>query len=351
MARPSVNLKQLAEQLGLSQTTVSRALNGFPEVSERTRARVQEAARRCDYRPSASAASLATGRTFAVGNVVTQSDGIVIDPHFSDFIAGAGETCARFGYDMLIRMAEREAEAGVYRDFVSRRRVDGVVVHGPTAADPRIAWLRSLALPFVVHGRADDGKADHSWLDVNNERAFHRATDFLLDLGHRRIALLNGPEHLNFAADRRRGHLRAMSCAGLEADPRLMSAEPMLESYGHRRTRELLARAEPPSAVLCASTLIALGVVRALHESGLQPGRQVSVLAYDDDLSFLHPSTRVEVPYLTAMRSSIRAAGRRVAEMLIERIERPEGSPRAELWEAELVVGTTTGPVCGMARS
>lgn len=347
MARETVNLRRLADVLGLSPTTVSRALNGFPEVSEVTRARVVEAARRLNYRPSASAASLATGKAHAIGHVVTLGEHMMINPHFTDFLAGAGEVYAQYGYEMLLRVAAaREEEADIYRDLVSRGRVDGVVVHGPLNDDPRVPLLRSLGLPFVVHGRCGENAGDYSWLDVNNRRAFRRATEFLADLGHRRIGLINGIEAMNFAFRRRLGYEAGLAARGIELDPALIFSEDMVEPYGYRATRQMLLSERPPTALLAASVLPGMGAVRALAEAGLRPGADVSIIVFDDCLSFLQPASQDtrDIPFFTAMRSSIRNAGRRVAEMLLQQIESPGGEPKHELWEAELVIGQTTGP-------
>lgn len=347
MVRETVNLRRLSEMLRLSQTTVSRALNGFPEVNEATRARVIEAARRLNYRPSASAASLATGKACAIGHVVPLAEHMMINPHFSDFLAGAGEVYAQFGYEMLLRVVNRGDEEDVYREFASRGRVDGVVVHGPMVSDRRIGLLKSLGLPFVVHGRCDDCGDDYSWLDVNNRRAFYRATGFLADLGHRRIALVNGLETMNFAARRRQGYETAAAERRLDADPALVFSEDMVEPYGYRIAHQLFSGPRPPTAMLVSSVLPAIGIVRAMAELGIKPGEDVSIIAFDDCLSFLQPGSgdKVrEVPYFSAMRSSIREAGRRVAEILIEQIDAPDAKPRRELWEAELVIGKTTGP-------
>ncbi len=190
-----MNLKQLSEQLGLSQTTVSRALNGYPEVNEETRVRVIDAARRHNYRPNTRAKSLATGRSMAIGHVIPISTKHeIVNPIFSDFIAGAGETYSAAGYDMVLSVVSDAEEADAYRQFKARGTVDGVILHGPRLNDPRIPLLHDIGLPFLIHGRSTGATLPYSWLDVNNRRAFERATEFLLDLGHRRIALVNGLE-------------------------------------------------------------------------------------------------------------------------------------------------------------
>lgn len=346
-APKTVNLKTLSQALGLSQTTVSRALNGFPEVSEKTRARVVEAAKRLNYRPSPSAASLATGKSRLIGHVVSLSEHIMINPHFADFIAGAGEVYAQSGYDILLRLAPLSEQERIYINLAHDQRVDGVVVHGPLTGDRRIGILNGLGLPFVVHGRCDDVGEDYSWMDVNNRRAFHRATRFLIELGHRRIALVNGLEAMNFAHRRRQGYDLALEEAGIAPDPALLFGADMVEPYGYNATREMMALADPPTAIVVASVLPAIGITRALADLGLRPGEDVSIITFDDCLSFLQSGYRGgarDIPYFTSMRSSIRDAGKRVAQMLLERIENPSAPPEHELWEADFVIGQTTAP-------
>lgn len=338
-----MRLKELADSLGLSPTTVSRALNGYPEVNEQTRARVVAAARAHAYRPSSFAKRLATGRARSIGHVLPLRPHMSIDPHFSDFIAGAGETYAAAGYDMLISVIPENAEFEHYRGMASAGTVDGVIVHAPRIAEPRIGLLQELRIPFIVHGRSDSPSTGYDWMDVNNRRSFLRATSFLVDLGHRRIALLNGMEDLHFAWRRRSGFLDALAQAGLEADPAIMFSGPMNEPAGYQWTRQVLSLAERPSAILTSSILLAMGTLRAVQETGLRPGRDISIVTYDDQLSFLDNAG--PVPTFTATRSSIRQAGSRCAELLIARIEGNQQGPIEELWEAELVVGSSTGPV------
>jgi LacI family transcriptional regulator len=338
-----MRLKELSAVLGLSPTTVSRALNGYPDVSEETRRRVFEAARRHNYRPDARARGLAMGRAKAIGHVIpTSTKHEMVNPVFADFIAGAGETYARAGYDMLLTVVGDDDETRHYRDLAATRRVDGIIVHGPRISDPRVPLLRQLGLPFVVHGRVSAERAAYSWLDVDNRRAFFRATEFLLDLGHRRIGLVNGLESMDFALRRRKGFLGALAERQVAAEPALMSSEEMTEPYGYRAARRMLALDAPPTAFLVASLISALGVRRAIEERGLVMGRDVSVITHDDELSYF--SDPDAVPVFTATRSSVREAGRLAAEMLLEIVETPDCPPRERLLEAVLTVGRSTGP-------
>lgn len=337
-----MKLKELSRILNLSATTVSRALNGYPEVNAETRARVLAAARRHGYVANRPAQRLATGRSMAIGHVVSLGQHQVINPIFSDFLLGAGEVYSREGYDMILSVVPEAKEGEVYETFARRRTVDGALITSTRTHDGRIDLCQSLGLPFVAHGRDDRPEDSYSWVDINNRRAFRRATELLLDLGHRRIGLINGFAFQSFAQRRQTGYEEALAARGVAFDPDLLRGDEMTEPFGADSAHELLALPDPPTALLASSFPIALGVARAVRERGLTPGRDVSIVAHDDDLSFF-PNTGA-VPLFTATRSSIRAAGHRAAEMLIARINAPDAPHVQDLWEVELTIGLSTGP-------
>jgi LacI family transcriptional regulator len=336
-----MNLKELSAHLGLSQTTVSRALNGYPDVSQATRTRVAAAAAQYNYRPNTRAQSLATGRAMAVGHIMPISTRHeMTNPIFADFLSGAGETYSAHGYDMMLSMVEDHDQPRIYRDLKAKGTVDGLVIQAPHVDDQRIKLLHELGLPFVVHGRASHETTPYSWIDVNNMSAFQRATDVLLDLGHRRIALLNGIETMDFALRRRTGFERAMAARNLTPDPSLMRSGEMTEPYGFAHARDMLRHPAPPTAFLVSSTIVAIGVRRAVEDLGLALGRDVSLITHDDDLSYFRNDG--DRPVFTATRSSVRDAGRLVAKMVLDQIANPARPPVTKLLEAQLVMGQST---------
>jgi LacI family transcriptional regulator len=339
-----MNLKELSTLLGLSQTTVSRALNGYPEVSELTREKVLKAAKKHNYTPNTRARGLATGQNHAVGHVIPLStEHEVVNPVFTDFVAGASEIYARENYDMILSIVPDSNESEAYRKIAAKGSVDGVIVHGPKANDPRIALLQDIGMPFVVHGRSGSAtEDDYCWVDMNNTRAFERATQFLIDLGHRRIGLLNGLESMDFAAKRRIGYRAALDTVGIKEDQALCYSSEMTEEYGFKATTEMLALGNPPTALLASSIIVGFGVRRALDTAGLKIGKDVSLIVHDDDLSYLRNGSTE--PIYTATRSSVRMAGRICAEMLMEQISNPRRPLRHTLLDAELIIGHTTGP-------
>ncbi|WP_282096617.1 LacI family DNA-binding transcriptional regulator [Epibacterium ulvae] len=341
-----MNLKQLSEHLGLSQTTVSRALNGYPEVSDATRKKVLTAARLNNYSPNTRAKGLATGRAWAIGHIIPISTKHeMVNPIFGDFIAGAGESYAAAGFDMTLRLAEDDHIETLYREMAAKRNVDGILVQGPAMDDERVHILQDLGMPFAVHGRASRATTAYNWLDVNNSRAFERATNFLLDLGHQRIALINGLEHMDFAYRRRGGYETALAARGLAIDPQIMRAHEMTERYGYTSTRDMLSQPNPPTAFLVSSIIVAIGVRRAIEEAGLKMGQDISVITHDDDISYFRNGE--EIPLFTATHSSVREAGRILAQILIDQITNPTAPPVHRLLEAQLMVGQSTGPAPG----
>lgn len=340
---PAVNLKELSQMLGLSQTTISRALNGYPEVNKETRERVLQAARETGYRPNRAAQRLATGKAGSIGLIMPISPDHSSDMHFAEFQSGLAEASIVHDFHFVIMPSRAEDEEQAIRWLVASGSVDGYYLAYVRDRDPRITMAKSLPLPFIVHGRSFGLELDYPFLDVDNEGAFYDATRFLLQLGHQRFALLNGPSDLDFAHRRRLGTEKALAEKGLLLDPRQTRHSFMGDEQGYRGMKEILASADRPTAVLCASTVLALGAVRAMNEVGLKLGTDISLIAHDDELPLLKPEN-FSIP-LTTTRSSLRAAGKRIGERLIAMINQSEpAAPEQELWKVELVVRASTGP-------
>ncbi|EPE99748.1 MULTISPECIES: substrate-binding domain-containing protein [Rhizobium] len=338
-----MNLKQLSELLGLSQTTVSRALNGYPEVNEATRERVLQAVKETGYRPNKAAQRLATGKAGSIGLVMPTAPDHYSDVHFGEFLTGLGEEAVRHDFHFVIMPADPNDEVGALRRLAISGNVDALFVAYMRGHDPRLPMLKSLSMPFLVHGRSIGSEPDYPYLDIDNEGAFYDATRLLLQLGHTRFALLNGPEHLDFAMRRKNGMIAALSERGLSLPDDHMSHTTMTDELGQTAMERFLQMPERPTAILCSSTVLALGAIRAVNQAGLKLGEDVSLIAHDDVLPHLKPEN-FSVP-LTTTRSSLRAAGVRIAQRLIGTIKQDGPFPEQELWKTELIVRSSTGPV------
>ncbi|TIU29455.1 MAG: LacI family transcriptional regulator, partial [Mesorhizobium sp.] len=164
-----MNLKQLSHMLSLSQTTVSRALNGYPEVNEETRRRVMDAAKRHGYRPNPSARRLATGKTGMIGYVLPTGSSVDIDPHFVEFLSGLGDYARSHELDLVLSPADADDQETTYRRIVANRQVDAVYISSPRPADRRVALVSTLGIPFIVHGRSEGLDFDYPFTDIDNE--------------------------------------------------------------------------------------------------------------------------------------------------------------------------------------
>lgn len=336
-----MNLKQLSDMLALSQTTVSRALNGYPEVSEETRRRVSDAAKRHGYRPNPSARRLATGKAGMIGYVMPTGSAVDIDPHFVEFLSGLGDYARHHDLDLVLSPTDSDDEETTYRRVAANKQVDAVYVSAPRPADRRVALLQQIGLPYVVHGRSEKLDFAYPHVDIDNEGAFRDAGRLLVQLGHTRIGLINGETSQTFAIFRERGLRTALEEKGHKLPVSRTRSHAMTDESGYKAARALLNAPERPTAIVVSSLIMALGVFRAARELGLDIPRDLSVIAHDDVFPWLKPEN-FSVP-LTTTRSSIRAAGTRVAERLAARIAGTETGPVAEVWPVELIVRASIG--------
>jgi LacI family transcriptional regulator len=223
-----------------------------------------------------------------------------------------------------------------YRHLVEGRRVDGVLLARTRVTDERVAWLQARGVPFVTHGRTRLARP-HAWVDVDGATAFATAVQRLAAAGHRRIALLSAPFHYFFATDRAAGWRAGMAACGLSASA-LREAEPT-EENGYRAAEDLLTGAEPPTALLCATDRLAVGALHAVAAAGLRPGRDVSIIGYDD-----LPGAGWVRPALTTFAQPLEEAGARAVEMLLRLIAGADPAGLNALLQARLVERDSDGP-------
>ena len=335
-----MNLKEFAARIGLSQTTVSRAMSGYPEVKPETRKRVLDAAEKLGYRPNISAQRLATGRAGAIG-IVFQGGGR-FGPHSSEFMGGLSTRLQQDGIDILVSTVETaEDEAAAYRRLAASKRVDAVILHTPACADARITLLQQLGLPFIVHGRSET-TGPFAYLDIDNFGAIETATTHLAELGHRRIALINGDTVSTYARDRDRGYRATLEARGIAVEPALVGHGEFTDETGFRLMQAFLALPSPPTAVIAGSMMSALGAMRAIRVAGLVVGEDVSLIAHDDVFPYLSPDNLV--PSVTTTQSPIRAAGERIGDMVLLLLQGEPPEALQEVWPVEFVIRGSTGP-------
>lgn len=335
----------LAKDLGLSISTVSRALNGYDDVAPETRQRVFARAQEIGYRPNPGARRLKSGTTSAIGVILpaASSSGQAVDAMYSSLLGGVATEIEQAGYHLLATMQTRNdprREAALYENFIKGSWVDALLIVRTRVHDTRIELARKARMPFVTYGRTETKEA-YAWVDTDNETAFHLATTRLLEYGHRRIALINGPEEFYFARLRQRGYERAFADKGLVPDPAWVVHGDVTETSGHVLCRSLLIRNPAPTAFVCATDAMAFGAIAACRESGLTVGTDVSVIGYGNSSA----SAFCEPP-LTTVEHQVFENGRHVGQALIKLI-RGEITPASVhyLEPVVLVPRKSDGPV------
>lgn len=332
-----MNLKSLARTLGISKTTVSRALNGYPEVNVLTRARVLAAAKEAGYEANPMARSLAVGRTNVFGIIYPLLPSDLGDPMFLSVVGGMSAALEKSKMNLIIAPVSSENELPSYEQMVRGRRVDGLVVGRTLVHDERIAYLVKKGFPFVAHGRTELAQP-YAWFDYDNEAGTGMATDYLFGCGHRRIALISAPLELNFACQRKNAFIACMQAAGLAVDPRYLLDNTLDRRTGYQAMQQLLACAPRPTAVIVDNHLSGVGAVRALLDAGIEIGKEISVIVWGSIEDSLVGSnvTTVDMP-------DTGGAGAKMIEMLAALVAGTAPSELHELWQPVLLPGSTVG--------
>lgn len=318
-----VTIREVAGELGLAKGTVSRALNGYPDIAESTRLRVIRTAERMGYRPLAQAQAIRTGRARSLGLVLNAGRSDAHKPFLTDFLDGISRGASEENWTLTVATAQDEAdEVATMQRLIGERKVDGFILPRTKMRDARIALCREEEVPFILYGRTGDD-AGCAWFDIRGEAAMREAVLRLAGFGHRRIGWLGGMPDYAYTQLRRDGFLAGLSEAGLMPDPALMEDGVFTIEDGFNAGLRLLYHAEPPTAVVCALDLAALGLYRAAGRAGRRVGRDLAVISYDGS-----PEAASADPPLTTYAVDTRAAGRALAVMLIARIR---GTPPEDL--------------------
>ncbi|MCG6200630.1 substrate-binding domain-containing protein [Psychromonas antarctica] len=338
-------LKSLAQYLNLSQATVSRALNGFPEVGDKTRLRVLNAASELGYQANANARKLATGRSRMIGIVLHSPDELINAPTYVEELANISHHLGDSDYDLLINSARKGKALESFKRFVSSRAIDGVIIKAPDVNDERIKYLLEQDFPFVVHGRTDK-EVDYAYFDIDNEGAASQSVNLLADLGHKRIAMLNAPSHFAFSAQREEGFKNTMKERGIDIADSFIVNRPMAEEEGYKAAIEWFKDKNScsdliPTAVVCSSVSQAYGLYLAAKELGIIIGKDLSVIAHDDVIA--HLKTENFTPPLAVTRSPFTDSCKPLADTIVAILSGVEPKNLQTIAPVELVVRKSIG--------
>jgi len=311
MASPTI--RDVARAAGVSINTVSRALNDKPYVDPHTRQAVLEAAQKLRYVPNRSARRLRASKSGVFGVIVAD----IANPFFSLVVKGMGEAVADMGSSLILQDSNEDYQAELRAiETLRMEQVDSVLITPTRRREGSIDALRASGMPFVLVGRYfEDATTDYVIPD--DEHAGYLATSHLLQRGHRRIALINGPVYNSSAADRRQGYERALNEQIGPGHPEWVREGALSIDDGHMLASSLLATTKPlPTAIFAFSDFVALGAIRAVREIGMRIPDDIAIVGCDD-IPF---ASCLEVP-LTTVRMPKREMGRMAIEIAGKKLD------------------------------
>jgi LacI family transcriptional regulator len=337
------NIHDLAARTGVSVATVSRALNGSPEVSEATREKILALARELDYTPSAAARTLVSRRSHVDGVILETGAGHphLLHPFFQEVLVGLQHGAGAKGYDLLLFATDEPGNGfGGTHSYLRRAEhhgVDGVVVMGLHGPDPEIERLTASPIPCVAVDAKPGGPRTGSVMSENGDGAA-QAVRHLHELGHTRIATITGALATEPAIDRLAGYHEELTRLGLDSRDEYVVEGDFYDESGYRATRRLLELSERPTAIFAASDQMAAGALRAAHDLGVRVPEDLAVVGFDDITL-----AGVIQPPLTTVRQEMHAIGEAAANSLSRMIDDPDAEPTHELVPTRLVVRASSG--------
>ena len=329
-------LKDISKHLGLSVTQVSRAMNNHSDVSKATRERVQAAAKKLGYAANMSARSLVTGRSGLVSLIRPGGLSGPADITYLETISGLSNEFFKRGMQFVLHMVPLGEDAlPIYQKAAASGSFDGFILTDLKPDDDRVKLLTDMNVPFVAHGRAET-RARHCYFDIDNFDVARRHVKYLTDLGHKRIALLNGPHDYAYAKYRLDGYLAALGEAGLKYDPRLVVSGLMTEGNGMVFTARLFEDTpNRPTALICGNILLAKGAYQAFEAMDMRIPDDVSVVAHDDVIHDIRGSAFY--PSLTVTKAPFSDSWINLADILCAEIQGDKSISRQRLSELEFI--------------
>jgi LacI family transcriptional regulator len=312
----SITIRDIAKKLSLSVGTVSRALDGYPDISQETRQRVIVAAQEMGYVPNQAARQLRRKKADAIGYLLPPEQPRFTDPFLSEFIAGLGDEAASHQFDLIVSTTPPglEAEQHLYQHWVSSNKIDGIVLNRIHLQDKRVRYLAEKGFPFSGLEYSMDG-IDYPRIEVDGQAGLIGLVEHITRQGFKRIAYVGGPSTLKIQVDRLQGYQTGLIKAGLTLNERLVLEGDLTSTGGYQSARRLLSIPDPPDAIVCINDETAFGVLHAAYEAGRIVGKDLAVAGFDglQDAKYTQPP-------LTTLDQPIYDIARQLVKMLLAQI-------------------------------
>lgn len=334
---PDLTLEDIAQQAGVSRSTVSRVVNDQPNVRESVRKRVLEVIQTTGYHPNAAARTLASQRSWMIGLVLPRGvSSFFSDPYFPRLTQGIAQACNHYNHTLaLFLVSSKEDEEKIFPRISRRGLLDGILVQSGQPDEQLIDRLVKASIPLVVAGRPFHTD-NLSYIDVDNIDAAYNAVSHLVRLGYHRIGTIAGPATSTVGLDRKEGYRKALVERGRMVEEALIIEADFTEAGGYYAMQQLLPTR--PDAIFTASDIMAIGAMRAVREAGLTIPGEVAFVGFDD-----LPLAKLSNPQLSTIRQPIVQFGSKAVEILIDLIDNGIRPPRRVIMPTELIIRGSCG--------
>jgi LacI family transcriptional regulator len=329
-----IKMQDVARRARVSTSTVSHVLNGTRKVSPETVDAVQQAVRELGYIPNTLARSLARSRSHTIGVAISA----LSNHYFSETVHAIETECARHGIMMLFVDTHDDPvqELHVVK-ALHHRRVDGILL--APSSDPQQAaleYLQANAIPTVLVDRMASDSFDQ--VGVENLQSTRELVAHLIGHGHRRIGMIAGHRGFSTTEERIEGYLQALSDAGMAFDDTLLVNGESNSESARRAAQQLLGLSAPPSAIMAANNLMTIGAMHALRDAKIAVPEQIALVGFDD-----FDWADFFLPRLSVIAQPVQALGERAVQLLLQRIDSPEGPRQAQRLGATLRIRNSCG--------
>ncbi len=330
------SIKDVARLAGVSVTTVSRVLSGSPRVDEHTRARVEKAIARIKYRPNLLAQGLRSKSGNVIGLVVPE----ILHETFATFIQCTQRFCVERGFDLMVgNTGGRPEVEGAFIDNLLRRHVDGIIFSRVSDKSRVLHTIEKWNVPAVIIDRALD-REDVPSVVLDNRKAGALAADHLTGLGHRKVAVVTGPQDIRLARERHKGFVAALARRGVSIPDENVYAGDFKFESGRAAARAFLERGLPMTAIWCHNDLMAGGVMNVFQRNGVRVPQDVSLMGMDDT-----SLARMSVPSLTSLTQPFEEMCRQAVELVVRMRAGERIREKRTVLPPDIVVRESTGPV------
>ncbi len=329
------NIRDVAKRAGVAPITVSRCINNSGYCSQETRTRVEAAIAELGFVPNRLASGLRSKRTNTLALILTD----ITNPFFTTIARGVEDIASEAGYTVIFcNTDESVSKEKMYLQMLLERRVDGILLVPALNGLDSMAFIRKQNIPIVILDRRLPELITDS-VRCDSEGGAYQLTQLLLSLGHREIAILNGPKDVSTSEDRLAGYRRALAEAGIPINSKREYYGAFTQESGFEMTYKVLAEAQQLTALFAANNFIAFGVLKALQELKLRVPEDIAVVGFDD-----LPPALVTFPFLTVASQPAYEMGRRAIEILLKKLnEGPTDQFQEVVLPAEIVIRQSIG--------